>query len=156
MTDSSREGLMSTESPEEDTGVQSLPKTLPSEKTVEHRHASGMKRESQTLNLSKQLSKGDCAVFEFGKKKCTSNVDSCSSASPMESSSTVDGGDESVENDKANSQEMGTQEPQAPSSPQPVPMDIKDEGGRLHHRSGPSQGSVIRQDTTITRHNTRH
>ena len=58
----------------------------------------------------------------------------------MELSSTVDGGDESEETDKAIPQEMDTQEPQAPSSPQHVQMDIKEEGEKTPPHLGTKSG----------------
>ena len=80
---------------------------------------------------------------------------------PIKLASTEDGEDQSEETDKANTREMDTQKPQPSeaikSSPQYVPMDIKQEEQKTLPQisSGPSQGNNLKHDTTVTRHTTR-
>ena len=75
---------------------------------------------------------------------------------PIDLSSTEDGENEPRKTDKANSQEMETQEPQSSCANGHKSGRAKD--AVIHSPqtiSCPNQGSVIKQDTTVTRHNIR-
>ena len=81
-------------------------------------------------------------------------------ASPIALSSAEEGGDETEENGNAISKKMHAQQPESTeaesSSPRHTPMDLKEEGEKTLPKTSlqPTQGSVTKQDTTVTTHNT--
>ena len=139
LVDSSWERLMLTGSPGKDIEKQPQPNTLPSERTEENSQATGMKKEAQTLVSPQETSQGGTIPYSSSEEGSTHQMGSVPvPENPIKLASTEDGEDQSEEIDKANTREMDTQKPQLSkairSSPQYVPMDIKQEEQRPYRR----------------------